>query len=1315
MKTLGICFGASTIQTVELHADRAAGICTVVRSNRIAHEGNTRQALIQYLSSIDCHEFDRVAVTGRAFRTKVVLASIAEPEAVEYALRASFGSAEMPGLVVSIGGETMLLYRIAPSGAIISVHSGNKCASGTGEFFLQQIRRMGLGVDEAVSLAGEGEPHRVAGRCSVFCKSDCTHALNKGIPAANIAAGLCRMMADKIDELIKDMTFDAMAIIGGGSLNTAVVDILRSRYPGVVVPQYATVFEAYGAALWALENPCEEFPQRIENICINDGHSISRHPPLTLSTGMVEFRESQRGVAQAGDSCVLGLDVGSTTTKAVLVRLNDKKIIAGVYFRTNGNPIEASRECYRDILLQINGMDVSIIGLGVTGSGRQIAGLHALTTDIINEIIAHATAAAFFDPQVDTIFEIGGQDAKYTYLTSGVPSDYAMNEACSAGTGSFLEEAAKESLNIDFSAIAEHALAAASPPNFTDQCAAFISSDIKRAAQEGIGRDDILAGLVYSVCMNYLNRVKGNRPVGKRIFMQGGVCYNRAVPVAMASLIRAHIVVPPEPGLMGAFGVALEVARRLETGQSSPQHFDLQELAAREAIREKSFICAGGSEKCDRKCGITLWRIGDASYPFGGACNRYYNLRFKKEIQTADLDLVAVRQKLLFDVYGPARHPHARTGEMAKPKKSVGINVSFLTYSLYPLFSNFFARLGFDIILSDRTPTMEGASRAQAAFCYPAAISHAAFYSLLDKKCDYIFLPHVAILPVPNVPTYSKSCPVVQGEPYYLQSAFRREIERSGAKILAPVLKMQGGYGQAVSAFTGMAEALGVGESDAQRAFEYAVEKQIAFEKELRRIGRKALYVLAKEQDRFGVVLFGRPYNAFADNANMGIPHKIASRGVMCIPFDMLPADHYAVDRKMFWAQGQKIMKAAQYVKDHRNLFAVFITNFSCGPDSFLLGYFRECMAQKPSLTLELDEHTADAGLDTRIEAALDIMTRYREPTGAGRRKTRPAFTAARVAFEPIPYVYSSSGQKYALNDPRVEVVFPSMGVYHSLAAAAVLRGMGIDSRVVPLPDSDTLLTGRKNTTCKECLPYQVVVGSFLTWLKRARVPGKVTVFFLATGGGPCRLGQYYRAFEQLIVRNKIPDTAVLTLTDENQYAGMGSRTLLKAWQGIVAADVFCDIGNMLAVTARDPISARQTLDSAWREVLAYLEGRLSVRFSKLLSWISLRLASIPLARAPSEIPVVSLVGEIFVRRDEFSRNNIVEFLQRHGFMVRIAPVSEFLCYGNHIVSLGIAEMQFGLRDMIKLRLTARIQEWWERRIKTILAESGLYLSLIHI
>jgi activator of 2-hydroxyglutaryl-CoA dehydratase len=250
MKTLGICCGSTTIQYVVVDRDDAGSII-VGSSDRLAHEGNPRRALIEILTHRLPRGLDRVAVTGRRFLSAVALTSITEPEAVESACGREYAGRAFPEMVVSAGGETLLAYKITPDGRIGSVHTGNKCASGTGEFFLQQVRRMGLSAGEAVSLAEQGMPHPIAGRCSVFCKSDCTHALNKGEPKANIAAGLCRMMADKIAGLVKEIPCERMALIGGGTRNRVMVGYLRERWPGLLVPTCGDAFEAYGAALWA--------------------------------------------------------------------------------------------------------------------------------------------------------------------------------------------------------------------------------------------------------------------------------------------------------------------------------------------------------------------------------------------------------------------------------------------------------------------------------------------------------------------------------------------------------------------------------------------------------------------------------------------------------------------------------------------------------------------------------------------------------------------------------------------------------------------------------------------------------------------------------------------------------------------------------------------------------------------------------------------------------------------------------------------------------------------------------------------------------
>ncbi|MGD9348797.1 MAG: acyl-CoA dehydratase activase, partial [Desulfobacterales bacterium] len=1064
IKSLGICLGASTVSIVQLKqaSDHpATGNPSVhskpllIESALYPHEGDPKRTLLKAFDQLDLSTVDRIAATGRKFRKFVNLTSISEPEAVEYAYQYVKPAAVDCPAIISAGGETFMVYVLDRSGRISNVITGNKCASGTGEFFLQQLRRMNVTLDEAAQWASVESPHHVSGRCSVFCKSDCTHATNKGVPKSRVTAGLCKMMANKILELLKKVKRRNLLLTGGTARNHMMVDYLKQDIPGLIVPDEAPYFEALGAAIWALEHETAAVEGEA-NLFRSEVTSFDTLSPLNDFAAEVAFKTIEKGTVQAGDTCILGLDVGSTTTKAVLMRKSDDAMLASVYLRTNGDPVGASRRCYQSILEQVqtrvDPARLSIIGLGVCGSGRQIAGLHALTDGVINEIIAHATAAVYFDPEVDTIFEIGGQDAKYTYITNGVPSDYAMNEACSAGTGSFLEESAYETLGVEMEKIAGVALKGQRPPNFNDQCAAFIASDIKNAIHEGVRHEDIVAGLVYSICMNYSNRVKGNRPVGEKVFMQGGVCYNAAVPLAMAALIGKPIVVPPEPGLMGAYGVALAVKNRIDSGLMPADQFDLATLANRSVTYEKSFVCKGGKERCDRRCQIAMIQVEGKKYPFGGACNRYYNLRHNVKYDVAKLDLVRIRQQLIFEKYGA--RPPADSGRTQRG--TIGFNRSFLVNTYYPLYSNFFAELGYAVLLPPE-PSQEGIDQRNAPFCYPAELAHGFFYSLIESRVppDFIFLPHFKAVPGESESDgdpHSQVCPLVQGETFYLKTTFRKKLKQlaaTGTQLLTPLIDLSGGITDARRPLIATARQMGIRRKEAEAAFETALRRQLDCMAEMQAIGQSALAELEADPEKFAVVIFSRPYNGYADEAHMGIPHKFASRGIPVIPLDFLKFNQERSKRHMYWGMGKLMMKAGRLVKRHPQLFGTYITNFSCGPDSFVVGYFREIMGRKPSLTLELDSHTADAGLETRVEAFLDIVQAYRQLIAQKRIiQPRRTFQPARITHHNgRAKIVTSSGETVPMADPRVTVLLASMGRLSSEAFAAVLKGSGFHAK----------------------------------------------------------------------------------------------------------------------------------------------------------------------------------------------------------------------------------------------------------------------------
>ena len=1339
MQALGICLGASTISLVGVEASADGGRKIVLRRKR-SHEGNPRRVLSEMLAEIKAPAGLKVAATGRKFRRQVALSGIPEPEAVELACRSVLPPDHPYRTVVSAGGESFMIYQLDQDGRVQHIQSGNKCASGTGEFLLQQLGRMSLSLEDVASMKLPEKRYQVSGRCSVFCKSDCTHALNKGIPKDQVVAGLSRMMAGKILELLKKMPSESVLLIGGCASNQAMVHYLREAIYDLRIPDEAEVMEALGAALWALDN--ETLPLPAPEAVFRAGQlTFSFHQPLGEFREMVDFKPSTRGRAVAGDRCILGLDVGSTTTKGVIMRRGDQAILAADYLRTNGDPVGAARRVYLSLARQL-GSELSesilIEGLGVTGSGRQIAGLHALTEGVINEIIAHATAAVHFDPEVDTIFEIGGQDAKYTYITNGVPSDYAMNEACSAGTGSFLEEAAKESLGIEVSEIGETAYQASAPPNFNDQCAAFIGSDIKSAAQEGVPLPDIVAGLVYSICLNYTNRVKGNRPVGRKVFIQGGVCYNQAVPAAMAALTGKKMVVPPDPGLMGAFGVALEVERRVEQGMLEPQNFHLNELAAREVEYGQPFKCGGGKD-CDRGCEISRIIIDGKSYPFGGICNRYDNLLHRRKVDPSGLDLVGWRERRVF------KDLAASGSESEAPLSTVGFNRSFLMNTFFPLFNRFFLEVGYKPVVAGAVDPA-GVDRRNAPFCFPVELAHGLFSDLLSQRPDLLFLPHIRGVKVADDATVSCVCPFVQGEPYYLNAAFP---EAEKMTRLSPVLDLSRGYEANRNSFVEMGRLLGLDAPRATAALGAAIEAQEEFRSDLKEKGRRALAELDADPSAIGVVLFGRPYNSFVREANKGIPAKFASRGIRIIPLDMLPYEDepLAADMNMYWAMGRMIMKAATLVKRHPQLYGTYITNFSCGPDSFLVSYFREMMGSKPSLTLELDSHTADAGVETRIEAFLDIVRYYRQIQLRGRDEAESTPAAAtelsaatslavehesrkvgesrkvddQGAMGDAPLNASSpfkaahtemrgdelgirlaDGSWLPMRDPRVKVLIPAMGKFGTELVAGAFARRGIRAQALPPADEEALKLGRGNSSCKECLPLQTTLGTMLQYFQK-RPAGEISAYFMATTDGPCRFGQYHVFAARAIARHKIPDAAVMSLTSTNSYGGLGNSFTLAAWRAVVIGDLLNEIWSSILAGAEDPKEGEAIL---WREqkALAGVIGAGWPAIARQLRRSASELSKIKLHTPHAKIPKLSLVGEIYVRHDPISLQRLIERMADQGFIVRTSQTSEWIKYCDWLVKNrieGAPDLPWWARYWVK--------RYFDAKIRKLLAPCGLF------
>jgi len=1308
MRFLGIDIGSTSVKAVLLDG------LTESWHDMAAHEGAIQETLRAILRRRGIDGGLPAVVTGNTGRQQVRCAQAILPLAIESAL-AAIG--ERVRAVVSLGGESLCVYMLSPGGRIQNTLTGDKCAAGTGEFFRQQLRRMDLELDCLDRIPNDTRSHLLSARCSVFMKSDCTHKLNKKeATKEEIVVSLADVMASKAAEFLARarVTEGRVLLVGGVTRNRFLLRLLRQKLPGLelVVPPQAPYFEAFGAAHLATEHG-QSLPSRAA--LFEDGALAFEHyPPLRDALPRVNRIEARRGRVRPDGEYILGIDGGSTTTKAVLVDAATREICAAFYGRTHGDPVEALRQVLSEIRQQvreqIGDAPIRIPLAATTGSSREVLGVFAETRGVYNEIIAHTVGTTHFQPAIDTIFEIGGQDAKYVLVQNGVPIDYAMNEACSAGTGSFIEESARGDLNIQSAPeIGPVALASQTPLKFGEHCSAFINSDIRAAIQQGAARADITAGIIFSIVSNYLNRVVGNRTIGNAIVLQGGVAKNPAVPAAFATVLGKSITVPPEPELLGAFGVALLAQQKHAAGELAAGDYSLDALIGRKIENGKTFLC----QACENRCPIRTLIVSGHKTFFGGRCNKYANLRKAVSVDAVD-DFVALRERLLFSEYAP-------DPMTLRPRceRTVGVPRVFTVHTLWPLYSWFFHSLGVRAVLSE-TSLKEGVQRAEAAFCLPGELAHGMTEDLLRRGVDYLFVPHLKNLPSLEPGLAATLCPITQGLPYYLRPAFGIADER----LLRPVLDFAGGMESGQGAFEDIALRLGFSREEGRRAFQVGLARQRDFWARLRQIGTEVIEQ-ARRGDRPVIALFGRPYNAFNPEANMGVPRKLATRGYRVLPFDFFPVGDEAITYNMYWYYGQLNLKAARQVREHPNLFLCYISNFGCAPDSFMLHFVRWFMGTKPYLVLEFDSHTADAGVDTRIEAFLDIIEGYRRQAGGARAQREPLRYRVDLDGANTCIVDRRTGERIPLRDPRVTVIYPSMGNMASAACAAITRAQGIRAEALPEPDAQTTQLARNVASGKECIPTLLVLGQMLRRLMdRPPAPEEILAVVVPKTTGPCRTGQYGPFYEGILHDLGIDNVAILYLSSDNGYSELGEGFTLLAWYALTLSDFFKDMETALAILAKDRTAALETLRSVWNGALDVLGRDIDRLYPFLESQVPL-LAAIPRRGRLEDLPKVLVVGEIYVRRDDYSVRELVTHLAENGILGKVTGIAEWINYCNYLRNMELRRrldrmpalrrpFSREFRERLALAVTRRISAAIEERLRRILEPTGLLPHVPH-
>ncbi len=650
--------------------------------------------------------------------------------------------------IIEMGGEdSKLIFMDEVDGnnsRLSDFELNTLCAAGTGSFLDQQANRIGISIEKEfgeLSLMSE-DPPRIAGRCSVFAKSDMIHLQQIATPVHDIVAGLCFAVARNfISSLGRGKTIKFPVMFQGGvSSNIGMVrafrDLLGAKEDELLIPEHNASMGSMGAVLHHLEERTGEKADEkasykgtgeLNDYIHGEKSRGKSFEPLTPPESDIRKEVYQIPESDEPYEVYLGLDIGSLSTNVVLID-RENRVVARRYLPTASKPLEAIRRGMSEIYEEI-GSRVVVKGAGTTGSGRYLTGDFVGADLIRNEITAQATAAIVFDPEVDTIFEIGGQDSKYISIDNGVVVDFEMNKVCAAGTGSFLEEQA-EKLDINIiEEFGEMALSACNPAGLGDRCTVFMESDLNAFQQKGVEKENLVGGLAYSIVHNYIQKVVRKKRVGNHILFQGGVTNNRAVVAAFQKVTGKKIHIPPHFDVTGAIGAAMLardhiIENKLETRFKG---FDISKIP----YKVDKFTC----KACSNQCEIRRVRIEGEKKPlyFGGRCEKW-EMDDRKGKGQGIPNYFEERLGMLTDGFEPGADPG---------KQTIGIPRGLMVfYQQFPYWSTFFKELGFNVVVSDETDNQtvkKALNMIVAETCFPVEVMHGHIYEMLEEKVDYIF------------------------------------------------------------------------------------------------------------------------------------------------------------------------------------------------------------------------------------------------------------------------------------------------------------------------------------------------------------------------------------------------------------------------------------------------------------------------------------------------------------------------------------------------------------------------------------------------
>ena len=1181
------------------------------------------------------------------------------------------------------------------------------CAGGTGAF-IDQIATL-LQTDAAglnTMAKGFKTLYPIAARCGVFAKTDIQPLLNEGAATPDIAASVFQAVVDQtVGGLACGRSIKGnIAFLGGplyflSELRKRFIESLGLTPEQVLFPSHSQLFVALGAAILSEEREFVNLgglKAKAKNLTGKGaGEAVDYLTPLfaTAADKHEFYARHNQEKAPRGDlatlrgNCFLGVDVGSTTTKAVLID-TEGKLLHSWYGSNHGNPLQAVISIVKQ-MYELLPASAQVAYSAVTGYGEALIKA-ALGVDVGEvETLAHAKAATFFQPQVSFILDIGGQDVKCMHLKDGVIDSIMLNEACSSGCGSFLQTFAT-SLNMEVEQFAKAALTSPHPVDLGSRCTVFMNSKVKHAQKEGMTVADISAGLAYSVVRNALYKViKIRRPeeLGAHVVVQGGTFHNDAVLRAFELSVGRQVVRPDISGLMGAFGAAL-IAKERWDGVSVCQLINARDLADF-SVQIETRRCPG----CGNHCLITVNTFsGGHSFTSGNRCEK----GVAHKVSTPKVpNLYEEKYDRLFKYYQPLPDRDAFRGRIGLPRV---LNM----YENYPFWFTFFTKLGYRVELSH--PSSKALYNtgletiSSQTLCYPAKMVHGHILDLIKRGVPLIFYP---CLPkeqklFDDVDNHF-NCPVVASYPEVIRLNIDA-LKESATRLLQPFLP----YDMPQRMAHRLHKDLGflkISRAEINSAVTAAYHEQELFRQDVREMGRRALQIM-QESNLDGIVLTGHPYH-LDPGIHHGIPQYVASQGLAVLSEDAVAyqgqkvEDLAVVDQ---WAYHSRQYRAAEAVAGSSNLQLVQLSSFGCGLDAVSSEQVNLILekAGKVHTLLKIDEGNNMGVARIRIRSLMATMQE--------RSRKNVVFT------QPFNMLVKSGPAKavYTREMRRTHTILATqMSPYHFQFLKPVMEISGYNLEVLPTISPAAVEEGLRLVNNDVCYPALMVVGQLMHAVQQGMYDDNKVALIISQTGGGCRATNYISFLRQALLENNYGHVPVVSFSLGGLENSPGFTVTRQMGKRILLGMLYGDMLMRLLLATR-PYEifkgSANTLFDYWSEkAITNLTGSAKRRIFAGHMYEMVRDFN-NLAQDTTPRPKVGIVGEIFVKYNPDANNNLVNTIEREGGEAHIPDLTDFLYYCLFDQVYAHKYLSGNLRNRINSRAMITLLNWYRRSMRSALA-----------